>query len=104
MAKAIEISVYKPHSGKGKQFIEGLLKTKKEMLAAGVSEYQIIGGVAGKDVTHVLVIQTFKSLADAGAINDSLVSGRALGDWMDSNSYTDLADVVSHDLYEVLEG
>ena len=103
MGKAVEISVFRPHQGKTKEFLDGYAEIKKIFLDAGVSQVQVLAGSSGKDVGNIIVIQTFKSLADAGSVNDALGDNSSLEEWMDSHAHVGVADLVSHDVYEVLE-
>ena len=52
---------------------------------------------------NIIVIQTFKSLADAGSVDDALGDHSGLEEWMDSHAHVSVADLVSHGVYEVLE-
>jgi hypothetical protein len=103
MGKAVEISVFKPQLGKTKEFLAGYAEIKKIFLDAGVSQVQILAGSSGKDVGNIIVIQTFQSLSEAGSINDALGDNSGLEEWMDSHAHVGVAELVSHDVYEVLE-
>lgn len=103
MGKAIEISVWEPHAGKLDDFLEIFGKFKKAFLEAGVSQVQVLTGVAGKDVNNVVVIQTFKGLADNGAINESISESEALKALRAQEFRSFPANIVSHDLYEVID-
>ena len=99
MAKAYEISIWKPHPGKRAEF----MKTWGEIAAifkeTGVSDILVMNGHAGKDVGNILIIQTFKSLTDNGIVNDALGESAAMKAWMEKNKDINSADMVSHDLY-----
>ena len=68
MAKAYEISIWDPHAGKFDEFLEIIKTLRVAFLEAGVSQVDLLSGAAGKDVGKVVVIQTFKGLADNGAL------------------------------------
>ena len=99
MGKAYEISVWKPHVGKYQEFLNNWKEVVAIFKKAGVSEVQVLSGVAGKDVGNVVVIQTFKNLADNGAINDTFSQNPDIKAWMEKHKDDDLATLVSHDLY-----
>jgi len=99
MGKAFEISIWKPRVGKRAEFLKGMNEVAEIFKGCGVSEIQIIEGVAGKDVGNIVIIQTFKSLTDNGAVNDAVGESKAMADWMTKNSGNDSAELVSHDLY-----
>ncbi len=103
MGKVVEISVFKPQHGKAKEFLQGYADIKKIFLDAGVSSVQVLAGSSGKDVGNIVVIQTFKSPSDAGAVNEKLGDNSGLHEWMDDHAHVGIADLVSHDVYEVLE-
>lgn len=103
MAKAYEITVWKPHPGKTSQFLEMFAEVRKIFLDEGVSQVDVIAGVAGKDVGNVIVIQQFKSLADNGAINDAIGESEAMKAWGEKNRDVNIADLVSHDLYQAFD-
>ena len=60
-------------------------------------------GVAGKDIGHVVVIQTFAGLADDGAINQSIVEGDAMTALRTQERGPLPAYLFPHDFYEVFE-
>jgi len=99
MAKAYEISVWKPHVGKRAAFI----KSMKEVIAifkdTGVSEIIMMSGHAGKDVGNIVMIQTYKSLSDNGIVNEAINESPVMSAWMEQNKDNDTAALVSHDLY-----
>ena len=101
--KAYEITVWKPHAGKMGEFLERFADVKKIFLDEGVSHIDVLTGVAGKDVSHVVVIQTFKSLTDNGAVNDAIGNSAAMKDLMERNKDVNIVDLVSHDLYQSIE-
>ncbi len=103
MAKAYEITVWKPHTGKTSEFLERFADVKKIFLDEGVSQIDLLAGVAGKDVGHIVVIQTFKNLSDNGAVNDAIGESAAMKDLMERNKDVNIVDLVSHDLYQALE-
>jgi hypothetical protein len=103
VAKAYEISVWKPHAGKMGEFLKRFGDVKQIFLDEGVSQIDVLTGVAGKDVSHVVVIQTFKSLSDNGAVNDAIGNSAAMKDLMEKNKDINIADLVSHDLYQGTE-
>ena len=99
MGKAYEISVWKPHTGKSAEFI----KQMKEVIAifkdSGVSEIVMMSGHAGKDVGNIVMIQTYKGLADNGIVNEAINESPTMASWMEQNKNNDTAALVSHDLY-----
>lgn len=103
MGEAIEISVWEPHPGKFEEFLETYKGLKRVFLEVGVSQVQIITGVAGKDMGHVMVIQTFKGLGDNGAINESIGESEAMKAYRAEDRGMFPAKLISHDLYEVLD-
>ncbi len=100
MAKAYEISVWKPHAGKRSECIKRMNEWKEVSLNAGVSTYQILNGTAGKDVGNIVVIQGFKGLADNGAVNESFFSKPGVAELWKKWEHDVIADLVSHDLYD----
>jgi len=103
MGKAFEISVWKPQPGKFSEFLERFAEVRQIFLAEGVSNIEVLTGTAGKDVGNVVVVQTFKSLTDNGAVNDAIGESKAMKDWMERNKDNHLAVLVSHDLYQSVE-
>ena len=99
MAKAYEITVWKPHAGKRAQFMKNWAEVSAIFKKAGVGEIQMLEGVAGKDVGNIVIIQTFKSLTDNGAVNDAIGNNAAMKAWMKKHAKDDVATLVSHDLY-----
>lgn len=99
MAKAYEITIWKPHAGKRADFMKNWNEVAAIFKDAGVSDIKIIEGVAGKDVGNVVIIQTFKNLTDNGKINDALGDNAKLNAWMKKHAKDDFASLVSHDLY-----
>ena len=100
MAKAYEISVWKPHAGKRAECIKRMKEWKEVSLKAGVSSYQILNGTAGKDVGHIVIIQGFKGLADNGAVNESFFSQPGVAELWKKWEHDMIVDLVSHDLYD----
>ena len=100
MARAYEISVWKPRAGKRSECLKRMNEWKEVSLKAGVSSYQILSGSAGKDVGNIVVIQGFKGLADNGAINESFFSNPGVVELWKKWEHDVIADIVSHDLYE----
>jgi hypothetical protein len=99
MAKAYEISIWKPHVGKRAEFMKMWEEVAAIFKEAGVSEITVMSGHAGKDVGNVLIVQTFKSLTDNGIVNDAIGESSAMKAWSEKNKDVDLATMVSHDLY-----
>ena len=99
MAKAYEITVWKPHVGKRAEFLKGMNEVAAIFKEVGVSDIKIIEGVAGKDVGNVVVIQTFKNLTDNGKVNDAIGDNAKMKAWMKKHGKDDVATLVSHDLY-----
>ena len=99
MGKAFEITVWKPHAGKRAEFLKNWAEVAAIFKDAGVSDIQLIEGVAGKDVGNVVVIQTFKSLTDNGKVNDAIGDNAKMKAWMKKHAKDDFAALISHDLY-----
>jgi hypothetical protein len=100
MARAFEISVWKPHPGKRAECLKRMKEWKEVSLRAGVSSYEILNGTAGKDVNHIVIIQGFKGLADNGAVNETFFGNAEVAELWKKWQYDVIADLVSHDLYE----
>jgi len=100
MARAFEISVWKPHPGKRAECLKRMKEWKEVSLRAGVSSYEILSGTAGKDVNHIVIIQGFKGLADNGAVNETFFSNAEVAELWKKWQHDVIADLVSHDLYE----
>lgn len=99
MGKAYEITIWKPRPGQWADALKNLNEVAAIFKEAGVSDIQILSGAAGKDVGHLVVIQTFKGLADNGAINEKLGDFAPMKEWMKAHGKDDFATLVSHDLY-----
>ncbi|CAN2188289.1 hypothetical protein MCEMZLE2_00454 [Candidatus Nanopelagicaceae bacterium] len=99
MAKAYEISVWKPHVGKRADFMKNWDEIAKIFKEIGVSDIKILEGVAGKDVGHIVIIQTFKNLTDNGKVNDAIGENAKVKAWMKKHAKDDFATMISHDLY-----
>ena len=99
MARAYEISIWKPHVGQRGAFLKSWSEIAAIFKKEGVSDILILHGHAGKDVGNVVIIQTFKSLTDNGIVNDALGESAAMKEWMEKNKDMDSATLVSHDLY-----
>ena len=99
MGKAYEITVWKPHTGKRGEFIKSMKEVAAIFKENGVSEIVMMGGHAGKDVGHVVVLQTFKNLTDNGIVNDAIADSPAMKAWFEKNKDMDSAVMISHDLY-----
>ena len=99
MARAYEISIWKPHAGKRADFLKSWNEVAKIFKDNGVSEIVVMEGHAGKDVGNIVIIQTFKSLTDNGAVNDAIGASPAMKAWAEKNKNLDGATMVSHDLY-----
>ena len=99
MGKAFEITIWKPHVGKRAEFIKNMSEVIEIFKEAGVSDVKMMEGAAGKDVGHIVIVQTFKNLADNGKINDALGDNAKMKAWMKKHSKDDLAEFISHDLY-----
>jgi hypothetical protein len=99
MAKAYEISVWKIHPGKRADAMKNFHEVAEIFESEGVSKIKFLEGHAGKDVGHVVMIQTFKGLADNGAVNEKITTSKKMGDWMKKHSDDNFATLVSHDLY-----
>ena len=85
------------------EFLTLYSEVKQLLLDHGVSQVDVITGVAGKDVNNVVVIQTYKSLTDNGAANDVMDESPAWTDWITANKDLDIAVLVSHDLYQSVD-
>ena len=99
MAKAYEISVWKPHVGKRSAFIKSMNEVIAIFKETGVSEIIMMSGHAGKDVGNDVIIQTYKSLSDNGIVNEAINESPVMSAWMEKNKDNDTAALVSHDLY-----
>jgi len=104
MAKAYEISVWEPLPGKFEEFEETIKSLAKAFVESGVSKVDLLGGVAGKDVGRVVVIQHFKGLADNGALNETIMDSVPVKAWREAHSGDFPAKLISHDLYSEIEG
>jgi hypothetical protein len=104
MAKAYEISVWEPLPGKFEEFQETIKSLAKAFVESGVSKVDLLGGVAGKDVGRVVVIQQFKGLADNGALNETIMDSPAMKAWREAHGGDFPAKLISHDLYSEIEG
>ncbi len=103
MAKAYEISIWEPESGKFDEFMETIKSLTKAFVEAGVTKIELLNGVVGKDVFRVVVIQHFKGLADNGAVNESIGDHPAMKAWRDAHPGNFPAKLISHDLYQGVE-
>ena len=99
MVKAYEISVWKPHVGKRADFMKSWAEVAAIFKEAGVSDIKVLEGVAGKDVGHIVVIQTFNSLTDNGKVNDAIGDNAKMKAWNKKHAKDDIATLISHDLY-----
>ena len=99
MARAYEISIWKPHAGKRADFLKAWNEIAKIFEDCGVSEIVVMDGHAGKDVGNIVIIQTFKSLTDNGIVNDAIGDSSAMKAWREKYKDMDTAAMVSHDLY-----
>ena len=99
MPKAYEISVWKPHAGMWSDAMKNLKEVMDIFKSEGVSDIQIMQGHAGKDVGSIVVIQTFKGLADNGVVNEAIGNSAKMSEWMKAHGKDDYAKLVSHDLY-----
>ena len=99
MPKAYEISVWKPHAGKWADAMQNIKEVMDIFKKEGVSDIQILQGHAGKDVGHIVIIQTFKGLSDNGAVNEAIGNSAAMKEWHKAHGTDDFAAIVSHDLY-----
>ena len=104
MAKAYEISVWEPLPDKFEEFNETIKSLAKAFVEAGVSKVELLSGVAGKDVGHVVVIQHFKGLADNGALNETIMDSVPIKTWREEHAGDFPAKLISHDLYSEIEG
>jgi hypothetical protein len=100
MAKAYEISIWEPNPGKGEEFTETIKSLTKAFVEAGVSQVELLTGVAGKDVFRVVVIQHFKGLADNGSVNETIGNSPVMKAWRDAHPGDFPAKLISHDLYQ----
>jgi hypothetical protein len=104
MAKAYEISVWEPLPDKFDELNETIKSLAKAFVEAGVSKVELLSGVAGKDVGHVVVIQHFKGLADNGAMNETIMDSVPMKTWREEHAGDFPAKLISHDLYSEIEG
>jgi hypothetical protein len=103
MSKAYEISIWEPHAGKFEEFVETIKSLTKAFVESGVSQVELLTGVAGKDMFRVVVIQHFKGLADNGAVNESIGDSPAMKAWREAHPGNFPGDLISHDLYQSLD-
>jgi len=103
MSKAYEISIWEPHPGKSDEFMEIIKSLTKAFVESGVSQVDLLTGVAGKDVFRVVVIQHFKGLADNGAVNESIGDSPAMKAWREAHPGNFPANLISHDLYQSID-
>jgi hypothetical protein len=103
MSKAYEISIWEPHAGKFDEFVETIKSLTKAFVESGVSQVELLTGVAGKDMFRVVVIQHFKGLADNGAVNESIGDSAAMKSWREAHPGNFPANLISHDLYQSLD-
>jgi hypothetical protein len=99
MARAFEISVWKPHVGKRAEAMKNLREVVEIFQSEGVGEILVLDGHAGKDVGNVVMIQTYKGLADNGIVNEKITQSAKMAEWMKAHGKDDFAALVSHDLY-----
>jgi hypothetical protein len=71
MARAYEISIWKPHVGKRAAFLKSWAE----------------------------IAEIFKSLTDNGIVNDAIGESDAMSAWIEKNKDIDSATMISHDLY-----
>lgn len=99
MGKAFEITIWKPNAGKWAEALKNMNEVAAIFKEAGVSDVQVLEGSIGKDVGNIVVIQTYKGLADNGSLNEKLSEFPAFKDWMKAHKDDNYAQFVSHDLY-----
>ncbi len=103
MPKAYEISIWEPDPGKGEEFTELIKSLTKAFVEAGVSQIDLLTGVAGKDMFRIVVIQHFKGLADNGALNESIGDSAPMKVWREAHPGAFPAKLISHDLYQSID-
>jgi hypothetical protein len=103
MSKAYEISIWEPNPGKGEEFTEIIKSLTAAFVESGVSQVDLLTGVAGKDVFRVVVIQHFKGLADNGAVNESIGDSAPMKAWREAHPGDFPATLISHDLYQSID-
>ena len=103
MAKAYEISIWEPDPEKSDEFMETIKSLTKAFVESGVSQVDLLTGVAGKDVFRVVVIQHFKGLADNGAGNESIGDSAAMKVWREAHPGGFPGKLISHDLYQSID-
>jgi len=103
MAKAYEISIWDPHPEKFDEFLELIQSLRLAFLESGVTQVDVLSGAAGKDVGKIVVIQTFKGLADNGALNESIGKSSVMVKWREAHPGDFPATLISHDLYEGID-
>ena len=99
MGKAFEITVWKPHAGKWGDAMKNIKEVAGIFKDGGVSEVQVLEGSIGRGVGHIMVIQTYKGLADNGNLNEKFGSFAPFQEWMKEHGKDDFAVLISHDLY-----
>jgi len=102
MGQVYEITVWKPHRGKQMEFLAAINDLKELFLAEGVSNVELLTGHVGKDVENLMMIQTFKSLTDNGAVNDAINTSERWQALRESSGFDLPGDLVSHDLYRTI--
>jgi hypothetical protein len=99
MGKAYEITVWKPHAGLWAEAMKNIKEVAGIFKEAGVSEVLVLEGSIGKDVGNIVVIQTYKGLADNGSVNEKLGEHVPFQNWMKEHGKDNYGSLVSHDLY-----
>jgi hypothetical protein len=103
MAKAYEISIWEPHPGKFEEFMETIKSLTKAFVESGVSQVELLTGVAGKDMFRIVVIQHFKGLADNGAVNETIGDSAPMKAFREAHPGDFPANLISHDLYQAID-
>ncbi len=98
MPKAYEVTVWEPLWGKREKVLALIAEFKKISLAGGTSEFLVLEGSIGA-LREIMVIQTFKNLADNGAVNENFADTPGFKDWVKKMMEEEIVKVHSHDLY-----
>jgi len=97
VAKLVEVTVAKPHLGKGEEFLALCAKFKKMVMAAGVEEVWFNTGNVGRHFGCVIAYQVFASGESNGKINDLLNDDAEFS--AELRKMSAICDWISHDSY-----
>src|SRR5580658_7192409 len=103
MSKAYEISIWEPNPGKGEEFTEIIKSLTAAFVESGVSQVDLLTGVAGKDVFRVVVIQHCKGVAGKGGVDGWVGDSAPVRAWREAHPGDFPATLISHDLYQSID-